>query len=105
MALPGAKPAQRLAIVDLSLAVELDHFNAAGELHAAGAPATRRQLIERLRAGNDAAYGTGLIGRRQYLELDGTALAAEPRRRDDAGRVPAGAAQRPACCRAGVRRR
>ncbi|HRD86535.1 MAG TPA: hypothetical protein PLF63_15365, partial [Rubrivivax sp.] len=23
-------------------------------------------------AGNDAAYGTGLIGRRQYLELDGT---------------------------------
>ncbi|MCU0922627.1 MAG: PEP/pyruvate-binding domain-containing protein, partial [Burkholderiaceae bacterium] len=70
-ALPGAKPGQRLAIVDLSLAVELDHFNAAGELHAAGAPVTRRQLIERLRAGNDAAYGTGLIGRRQYLELDG----------------------------------
>ena len=69
--LPGARPAQRLAIIDLSLEVELDHFNAAGELHAAGAPATRRQLIERLRAGNDAAYGTGLIGRRQYLELDG----------------------------------
>jgi hypothetical protein len=70
-ALSGARPAQRLAIVDLSLALELDHFNAAGELHAADGPITRRKLIERLRSGNDAAYGTGLIGRRQYLELDG----------------------------------
>lgn len=70
--LPRAAPAQRLAIVDLSLAVELDHFNAASELQAAGGTTTRRQLIERLRAGNDAAYGTGLIGRRQYLELNGT---------------------------------
>ena len=31
-----------LAIVDLSLAVELDHFNAAGELQAAAGPITRR---------------------------------------------------------------
>lgn len=70
-ALPGARPAQRLSIVDLSLAVELDHFNAAGELQATGGPITRRQMIERLRAGLDAAYGAALIGRRQYLELDG----------------------------------
>lgn len=69
--LARATPAQRLTITDLSLAVELDHFNAAGELQAASGSVTRRQLIERLRAGNDAAYGTGLIGRRQYLELDG----------------------------------
>lgn len=69
--LERANPAQRLAIVDLSLAVELDHFNAAGELQAQAQPATRRELIERLRAGNSAAFGTGLIGRRQYLELDG----------------------------------
>jgi hypothetical protein len=52
--------------------VELDHFNAAGELQAVPGAVTRRELIERLRAGNHAAYGTGLIGRRQYLELDGT---------------------------------
>ncbi len=70
-ALAGAKPAQRLAIVDLSLAVELDHFNAAGELRTARTPVTRRQLVERLRAGHHAAYGTGLIGQRQYRELDG----------------------------------
>jgi hypothetical protein len=69
--LERATPAQRLAIVDLSLAVELDHFNAAGELQAAAGLTTRRELIERLRAGNDAAFGTGLIGRRQHLELDG----------------------------------
>lgn len=70
--LEKAIPAQRLAIVDLSLAVELEHFNAAGELQAAPGAVTRRELIERLRAGNDAAYGTGLIGQRQYRELDGT---------------------------------
>jgi hypothetical protein len=70
-ALPAApKPAQRLAIVDLSLAAEVDHFRAAGELHAAGGAVTRRALVRHLRAGNDAAYGTGLIGQRQYLELD-----------------------------------
>ena len=69
--LAQATPAQRLAIVDLSLAVELEHFNAAGELPAAGGTPTRRQLLERLRAGHDAAYGTGLIGRRQVLELEG----------------------------------
>ena len=65
-----ASPTQRLAIVDLSLAVELEHFNAAGELQAAPGPITRRELIARLRAGNDAAYGTGLIGQRQSLELE-----------------------------------
>jgi hypothetical protein len=69
--LPRATPAQRLAIVDLSLAVELEHFNAAGELQSAGGETSRRTLIQHLRAGNDASYGTGLIGRRQYLELDG----------------------------------
>jgi len=69
--LAQATPAQRLAIVDLSLAVELEHFNAAGELQAAPGTPTRRQLVDRLRAGHNAAYGTGLIGRRQVLELDG----------------------------------
>jgi len=70
-AMPNASPAQRLAVVELSLALEQDYFNLAGELAAAPGNPSRRTLIQRLRAGNVAAYGTGLIGRRQYLELDG----------------------------------
>lgn len=70
-AMPNASPAQRLAVVELSLALEQDYFNLAGELAVAAGSPSRRTLIQRLRAGNGAAYGTGLIGRRQYLELDG----------------------------------
>jgi hypothetical protein len=68
--LAQATAAQRLAVVDLSLAAELDHFNAAAELQAAGGTVSRRTLVQRLRADGAAAYGTGLIGRRQHQELD-----------------------------------
>lgn len=64
------QPIQRLAILDLSLAVELEHYSAAGELRTAEGMRTRSTMIHRLRAGNAAAFGTGLIGHRQYLELD-----------------------------------
>jgi hypothetical protein len=79
--LPGAgRPAQRLAVLDLSLAVEVEHFRAATELRAMGQAVTREALLVRLRAGVDAAYGTGLIGMRQQRELGKTfdRLATSP---------------------------
>jgi hypothetical protein len=70
--LPSARTAaQRLALLDLSLAAEAEHLRAASELRAAAAPVTRAALLARLQAGTDAAFGTGLIGVRQRTALHG----------------------------------
>ncbi len=72
-ALPAAKaPAQRLRVLDLSLLAEAEHFRAAAELRAITAKPTRAALIGQLESGTDAAYGTGLIGKRQRDELGKT---------------------------------
>jgi hypothetical protein len=60
---------QRLRVLDLSLLAEAEHFRAAAELRAAAGTATRAATIGHLQAGADAAYGTGLMGRRQRDEL------------------------------------
>lgn len=73
--LPSARTAaQRVALLDLSLAVEAEHLRAASELRAAAAPATRAALMARLQAGADAAFGTGLIGLRQRDTLHGALM-------------------------------
>ena len=61
----AATPVQRLALLDLSLAVEAEYLRAASELRAAASSATRAVLLARLQAGAEAAFGTGLIGVRQ----------------------------------------
>lgn len=71
-ALPRTNKAARLRVLDLSLAVEAEHFRAATELQSGHADASRTVLLARLRAGAEAAYGTGLIGARQRAELAGT---------------------------------
>ena len=71
-ALPQTGKGARLQVLDLSLAVESEHFRAATELQAGGAKASRNVLLSRLLAGADAAYGTGLIGARQHAELGRT---------------------------------
>ena len=72
-ALPAVKlGANRLAVLDLSLAAEAEHFRAAADLRSAAGKPTRADLIGQLQAGADAAYGTGLIGRRQLDELGRT---------------------------------
>lgn len=69
-----ASGARRLRVLDLSLAAEGEHFRAAAELRGVeekgGARPTRATAIARLKAGADAAYGSGLIGARERAELD-----------------------------------
>lgn len=77
-----ANGTRRLRVLDLSLIVETEHLRAASELRAADEPSaakpaaklatqpSRATVIARLKAGADAAYGTGLIGARQRAELD-----------------------------------
>jgi hypothetical protein len=71
--LPALKSAaRRLRVLDLSLQAEAEHLRAAAELRAAGGTPSRAAALDRLRAGADAAYGTGLMGRRQHEELGKT---------------------------------
>lgn len=62
-------PGLRLAMLDTSLALETAHFNAGTELEKQLATASRLTHVEWLRAGIDAAYGTGLLSRRQRRAL------------------------------------
>jgi len=63
------QPVARLRILDLSLQVEAEYFRASAELRGQLAQATRRQRLDWLSAGIDAAYGTGLLNRRSRIEL------------------------------------
>jgi hypothetical protein len=60
----------RLRILDLSLVVEGEYFRASAELRKQLPQASRRQRLEWLGAGIEAAYGTGLINRRGRGELE-----------------------------------
>jgi hypothetical protein len=63
------QPVARLRILDLSLQVEAEYFRASAELRSQLPQGSRRQRLDWLRAGIDAAYGTGLINRRSRNEL------------------------------------
>jgi hypothetical protein len=65
----AATPAQRLAMLDASLALESEHFAAASALRGQLAGATRRQQLSWLATGAEAVYGTGLVSARQRAAL------------------------------------
>jgi hypothetical protein len=98
-ALPDIRqPVARLRILDLSLRVEADYFRASAELRGQLAQSTRKQRLDWLRTGIDAAYGAGLLNRRGRAELekslarlDGTRVSLEVYRQELGylGRVPA----------------
>jgi hypothetical protein len=70
-ALPDIRqPVARLRVLDLSLQVEADYFRASAELREHLSQASRRQRLDWLAAGIDAAYGTGLINQRSRGELE-----------------------------------
>jgi Pyruvate phosphate dikinase, AMP/ATP-binding domain len=74
-----ASPALRLRVIDLSLAVEAEAFRAGAEVESGARGASRAAEVARLRAGVDAAYGTGLIDGRERAALDqaGAALSSD----------------------------
>jgi len=85
-ALPRVKsPAARLAVLDLSLAVEAENFRLASILRSTANKTTRAGHVLILSSGVEAAYGTGLINARERtalrdsftrLSVDSIALAA-----------------------------
>ena len=62
-------PAARLRVLDLSLAVEAENFRVSSELRGGIASATRAANVALLRAGVEAAYGTGLVNGRERIAL------------------------------------
>ena len=62
-------PSQRLALLDLSLRLETEHFRAATELTAGLALLSRRGILSTAAASASAAYGTGLLNSRLYAQL------------------------------------
>jgi hypothetical protein len=64
------EPELRLAMLDTSLALEAAHFAAATELNQQLAGASRQERIRWLRAATQAAYGAGLLSKRQHRALD-----------------------------------
>jgi hypothetical protein len=101
--LPRVKsPSARIRVIDLSLAVEADHFLAAAALRATSEPRPRVAEIALLRAAADAAYGAGMIDGRQLhalrrsfstLETDQLPLEAYRRELRYLSLVPGWAAQ------------
>lgn len=67
--------AARLAVIDLSIAVEAENFRVGTALRDALPQASRRANLAVLEATVDAAYGTGLLGHRQVRELGKTFTA------------------------------
>lgn len=65
-------PSVRLAILDLSLRVEVDNFSAATALRSDVEDASRRRQAGYLKAAGVAAYGTGVINARLFAEMDKT---------------------------------
>lgn len=59
----------RLALIDTSLSLESAHFIAATELEKQLPSINRQKGIQWLRLGIQAAYGTGLLSKRQYQAL------------------------------------
>jgi hypothetical protein len=62
-------PAQRLALLDASIAVESSVFALAAAGRDDAARGTRRARLARLASGLDALYGTGLLTLRQYRAM------------------------------------
>ncbi|MEN8180255.1 MAG: PEP/pyruvate-binding domain-containing protein [Pseudomonadota bacterium] len=63
-------PAQRLAMLDVSLALEATHFTVATELRKRMDSASRRRQLDWLRSAIQAIYGAGLVSQRQRKALD-----------------------------------
>jgi len=68
---PGVKSGtDRLQVIDLSLAAEAENLRLGSALRDTMASASRQANLALLRAGLQASYGTGLLGRRQVQALD-----------------------------------
>lgn len=68
--LPQVKSAaDRLRLIDLSLAAESEHFRAGAELREGTTRATRRTNLAVLQTAVGAAYGSGLLNTRERAEL------------------------------------
>ncbi len=77
-ALPKIKQAPaRLAVLDLSLAVEAANFRTSAVLRDQRSGLTRRQLAQMLASAVQAAYGTGVINRRERTALQATLAQLE----------------------------
>jgi len=69
-ALPEVRTSEeRLALLDLSIRVEDDHFRAGVAARRAARVLTRDEQLHMLRAGARAAYGTGLLKARERTEI------------------------------------
>ncbi len=69
-ALPKVRsPAARLAVLDLSLAVEAENFRLASILRSTANKTTRAGHVLILASGVEAAYGTGMINARERMAL------------------------------------
>lgn len=64
-----SRPGVRLQILDAGIALEAEHFAVATRLRPRIDSASRRQRLDWLRASAEAAYGAGLISRRERKQL------------------------------------
>jgi len=67
----------RLAVMDLSLAVEAENYRVSTELREQQANAIRRQRVEWLVPAVQAAYGSGMINQRERTALQDTLVQLE----------------------------
>ena len=63
-------PGARLRVLDISLAVEQEHFRAASELTEALQGASRAEHVRALRSAAQAAYGVGLVNPRLHAAAE-----------------------------------
>jgi len=63
------RPSERLALHDLSLRLETEHFRAATELKPRLALLSRSEILSSASASADASYGTGLLNARLHSQL------------------------------------
>jgi hypothetical protein len=75
-------PDVRLAILDLSLAVEAEHFIAATELKQGMGGASQQQQLGWLEASFLAAYGTGFLSLEEYQQARAGYAALDPQKVD-----------------------
>ncbi len=70
-------PSARLRVLDISLAVEEEHFRAASELRESMAAASRAQRIALLASAARAAYGSGFLNGRLFAATEETFAALD----------------------------
>ncbi len=97
------RPALRLAALDLSIALEVEHFAVSAEGRESLAALSRRDQLDRLPSGLDSLYGAGLLSEREHraqleslarLREDSLALNIYKEELDYLGRIPGWSLQR-----------